>query len=148
VIATLRAALVAAVVTLTGCATDGGHSLNIDARFAPAQRDAVLEAADEWNVYVYPSHRFDIDGEDWRVLAEAPTGEVCAGAAGCAKRDERLIQIDPRFEPERVRAIALHELGHALGLKHVAGGVMDPNVLHDHLNEIDIAECRRVGACP
>ena len=50
----------------------------------------------------------------------------------------------------RMRAVAMHEIGHALNLGHVEGhAVMAPSVdtVSDNFTALDLDECARAGAC-
>lgn len=106
----------------------------------------LVEAADDWNVRTFPDHRITWEENGrWRVLSQVPHG----GYNGFCYHDERLIFITP--DPPKgvtVYSIALHEFGHALGLKHTARGVMNPTVPTTTFADEDINECRRVEACP
>lgn len=103
---------------------------------------------DAWNTHTLPDHRCTIDGEHWRIVRDWPSGGPCEGKPGCERTEEHTIWIAPVPDDTATKAIALHELGHALGLSHTDGGIMDPDELGTEITPIDIAECRRVGACP
>jgi predicted Zn-dependent protease len=134
----MRALVLAAVVA---CAPPVAY--RADARFTPSQREEIRQAAATWNGLVEPGKRIT-EGDAWTVLAEEPP---VGGANGLCRRSTRTIWIrNPPIEAT-VYAVALHELGHALGLGHVSRGVMDPTRVTVEFSDEDRAECRKAGAC-
>jgi predicted Zn-dependent protease len=72
-----------------------------------------------------------------------PVGEMI----GYTSPDGSRIYMKPR---ENAVGIALHELGHAMGLGHTAAvGIMFYKTEGvTRIQPSDVLECRRVGACP
>jgi hypothetical protein len=110
--------------------------------FLVAERAEIEAAAAELSLATGGSVRFRL-GEvgEWRIERTEITecGPGVTHARGCARRDERRIDLDPwRIYPVGVegfpldewgefRGAALHELGHMLGLEHGDGRLMDPD---------------------
>jgi hypothetical protein len=117
----------------------------IDAVFTQQQSSEIRRAADAWNPRTIREVRFAAEGDgDWLILPAS----VTLNRLGYAQRKRRLIRINPVTPDDQVYAVALHELGHALGLGHVQHGVMDPDHQTIEFSDEDMAECRRVEACP
>jgi hypothetical protein len=135
-----------AVVSIClGSCGDDAVVCEIDAVFTDHQQSEIRRAADSWNVRTVRDVRFAAEGEgDWLILPAT----VTLNRLGYAQRKRRLIRINPVTPDDQVYAVALHELGHALGLGHVKQGVMDPDRQTIVFSGEDIAECRRAGACP
>lgn len=129
---------------LASCGDDGVNC-EIDAVFTDHQQAEIRRAADDWNKLTVRDVTFAPEGEgDWLILPAS----VTLNRLGYAQRKRRLIRINPVTPDEQIYAVALHELGHALGLGHVPKGVMDPDRQTIVFSDEDMAECRRVGACP
>ncbi|MBX3212252.1 MAG: hypothetical protein KF850_09480 [Labilithrix sp.] len=139
-----RALFAAAPLWLASCGGDG-VDCEIDAVFTDHQASEIRRAADDWNRFTTREVTFAPQGEgDWLILRAS----VTENRLGYAQRKRRLIRINPVTPDDQVYAVALHELGHALGLGHVKQGVMDPERQTILFSAEDMAECRRVGACP
>jgi hypothetical protein len=67
---------------------------------------------------------------------------------GSADRASMELNVGSGFPAADYRAFAKHELGHAIGLKHTATGVMAERIETEEFTTDVMAECRRVGACP
>jgi len=121
----------------------GPLTLEIDPVFDASGREAIARATAEWNARSTRKLRIVEDGGEWLVLRAA----IPDGHLGYAQQAHRLVRIELRATPEQVYPIALHELGHALGLNHVERGVMDPTRLGVEFSDADLGECRRARAC-
>lgn len=152
--------LVFAAMLLVGCARPNPpFSFVIDSAFSPHMRNLGLDAMDVWCEHTNADHCPNIDGDEWRAIDGVPPLSQCQHYLGCAGLESHHIWITPNrlapFDgktPEQIetvnRAEWLHELGHAIGLGHVNLGVMSAHEAHTELSPDDIAECRKVGACP
>ena len=129
--------------------------------FPDSERAEIWRAARAWDAIVKPSRRIR-PGNDWIVVREEPP----YGFNGYAHTGLRKIWIRPvPGGGVSTYEIALHEWGHALGLRHIctapgakgeanprpcgteALGVMDPLHVGTTFTEEDRQECRRSGAC-
>jgi hypothetical protein len=108
------------------------------------QRAEVERAPDAWNVVARRGFVIVASGGDLSIRI-VPLPEPYDGFS-----DRRLHVIDLRdgLEGPRLRMVARHELGHALGLDDInEPGVMNVHAGQLDLSQGDIAECERVGAC-
>lgn len=153
------ARVIALVVGMAGCAR---VAFVVDPAFSPSEDMELARAAREWNALTKPDHRIVLTGGAWSVVKQAPAD----GYNGYTMGHE--VEIAPGTPGASVYAVAKHEFGHALGLGHVCRGpldmpratvpqcdvdgggvgVMDPMNVVTVFSPLDIAECRRVGACP
>jgi hypothetical protein len=129
--------------------------------FTPEQQLEIYNAAAVWNEVTLDTHRivFSAYGT-WRILSWPPAVPWLTGQW----TPYHVMLIRPGRDD--VGPISLHEFGHALGLEHIAspGSLMCGEdaaptdeerpgycaVRRDGrpFTSDDIAECRRVGACP
>lgn len=141
----LSFALAVVFVCGAACASDD-IALEIDSTFSEEERSDIVRAADAWNAFTQrPLIRVMPRGEegDWIVLP----AEVPYGCCGFKQERFRTIRLSPSTAPEHVFALALHELGHALGLEHVPHGVMQAVDPREAFTNDDRMECLRAGAC-
>lgn len=109
------------------------------------------EAAIDWALYRWNSW----SGRECFRWAENEAPDVwiteqwprAPGAAGSCQVSSGQIRIAPDLPIESVRAVALHEAGHALGMEHTSTGVMAPDILGTDFSDEDRAEFKRAGGC-
>jgi predicted Zn-dependent protease len=134
--------------SLLGCGVfDGDIQYEIDSSFSEADVVAIRTAAEKWNSVA--DRKLLLAGRGELIVLNAHTPE---GYNGLHQRRFGIIRIDPDAPRDRVYAIALHEFGHALGLRHQGRGVMAGAGAAEELpaiefTEEDLAECRRQWVC-
>lgn len=119
----------------------------IDPACSMSQAGAAQSAAEEWNAVATRKLVLVHDRQDPDYLILPAKS---ANAAGLQQKRFGLIRIDPNaldWKP-----IVLHELGHALGVKHVSNpnAVMNPTpkaTMPSSLTMSDIVACQEAGAC-
>jgi hypothetical protein len=128
-----------------GCAAVD-HTVSVDPSFSEAQSRQIAEAVECWNQVAID--RITIVPNGHTVILRERGPIVCGpakSALGCYRPREGQIAIHENLR--NVRPVVLHELGHMLGMSHVEGGIMSTNLYLTAINAVDIAECRRIGAC-
>lgn len=106
----------------------------------------VAEACDAWNPHAYTQQGVGDDGEHRIVMW--PRDAMANGPNVSGETNGKTIRLAPDLDRTQQSLTLTHEMGHALGLKHVdGGGVMAPTATTTYPNEHDLHECRRVGAC-
>ncbi len=129
---------VLAFLSLASCASLTFHPTG----FNESELAEIHKAADAWNNVTLPDKKIRFDGNYWEIVHENPP----SGYAGYTTHRPHRIQIRPDVG---VYSVALHEFGHALGLQHITSpGVMTPQFTVPNFTKADLAECKRVGACP
>lgn len=119
-------------------------TIKVDPTCPPEMRGGVERAAWRWSAFADTSVRVDDDG-DWLVLPV----DVPGGWNGHVDHERQIIRISPRSS-EPFSVVALHELGHVLGLKDLApglDGVMDATRPTSEWSIHDRNECRARGPC-
>lgn len=151
-----------------GCAVPAGRpappcelfALSTD--FTPTERSAVHTAVERWNARSELTICLKLQETGAPLTAERAIVRVTRGSedwatvetthpdfAGFMEPHRRTITIVGELGLVTTTRVTLHEIGHAFGLEHTPA----PSIMHewdgtaDDLTEIDIVECRRVGAC-
>lgn len=122
-------------------------SCEIDQTFSASRAESIRLAAKAWTVLCQQEVFFTSNG-DWLVVSAAVPG----GWRGSVDPDRHIFRIDPALTPDDlVFAVALHEFGHLLGLRHLPHGVHgvmagpDDSDIHLEFSDADVIQARRSG---
>lgn len=113
-----------------------------DPTFTPDERAEIRQAAAAWNAFLKPEKQIT-EGDAWVILKQAPP----LGYNGQCSISQRTIWIHPEHRGATMYDVALHELGHAVGLGHTKTGVMMALEVSAVFTTEVLGECRRIGAC-
>ncbi len=140
----MRTALVVLAGLLASCSASRVHELHIDRAFTADERGALFSAAARWNDVSTSQIVITDDDANGEIVRRAPARE---NAFATTEREH--VEISAGLAPEIFKHVAMHELGHVLGLHYSPNGVMrcDGSTYPLDLTSEDVEECRRVGAC-
>jgi hypothetical protein len=149
----------------TTCSCD--NVFYVTPEFPDAERAALARAVARWNKIAvkkfcladktssnhddaHTVYRIQYRGPEWQEISKSFGGADVLGIYhSCSCRNDDRIGIVDVLGPDLFELVALHELGHAHGLAHTPA----PSIMHEgvgtanNFTDIDLAECRRVGAC-
>lgn len=127
----------------TGCLSKGVE-VEIDDSFTPEEKAAIVSAGQAWDAFAGSHVVTFVPKGEWLIArAEVPDGHY-----GLAQGRRHMIRVDTAAPSAEVYAVALHELGHALGVQHTSQGVMDPLRQTTTFSQADREECIKAGVCP
>lgn len=135
----------------------------ISNKFSHAERRIIINSGREWNDFagdevIKFNGSVESTGcginrlsskEEYEALRDNEDVERHFAGVVIYKTGTVWINASVERSPEQFRIIALHELGHAIGLwKHVKSGVMQPSIYDGKNFTIDdYSECVSVGVC-
>lgn len=156
-----RAALLIATV-LAGCGDGDTVECWVEPSFSDQQRTELYHAAEAWN---HTANRYislegnpdteckimlrDEEHIPYRPLEPDGRIEIVDGLA----RKSKYVYLRRGIDVSRFPLVALHEMGHLIGVQHLPEGkfgVMGPHTRDDGVAELtsdDIAQCRYDKAC-
>jgi hypothetical protein len=122
--------------------------LSIDPGFSMYERATILRAVNEWNVALQGARHIEITDGGWVVKPSDASRFVnlthCQ--AGLTNWLTREIDINDHCMPKGALApVVRHEIGHMLGLPHIAHTLMDPTCCFD-AQAIDTASAQTAQA--
>jgi Matrixin len=140
---TRRLCSIIGVVALWASMTACAQPTELDISKYP-NKFIIADAMAEWNIYLKEPLEEGVGG--WKVVSGDP-GEPDYG--GITKSGAELVIIRPGYPEEIERRIALHELGHVIGLKHSASekDIMFHSSPVDHVSPGDLEQCQLLGKC-
>lgn len=157
--------LIALTLLLAGCSP--ALTFRVDPAATPEQRGAVASSIADWNVHTNAKHKLRLDASGDYLVYFPPRIQVSdgpdadnepdlAGGRECTHRGKDCpiapsIAALREYTGARLLQVLRHELGHALGIKHIDedGALMGGpgRAKAEDITDRDITECRRVGAC-
>lgn len=137
--------ILSATVSCASRSEDYCEAYVIFPSFTTQQRDAIATAAGRWEAF--SGRHVELRTGHAMQCAIYPATLRRRGFVGLHNEDSRDIALDPSGDVRELEAAALHELGHAYGMEHVASGVMAAVVRPVAFSADDRAECIRSGAC-
>lgn len=161
----MRHIILALAVLLTGCAPE--LTFRVVGPATDEQRAALADGVGRWNAVTDAKHKLRIDprgdyqvsfpdrivanGHDWdgRECTMHTFRDRILGNQDCPVAPS--VRVVRALVGARLLQVMRHELGHALGIKHIDedGPLMGGpgRAKADDITERDVTECRRVGAC-
>jgi len=134
-LALLAKAVLAASLLLLGVDAHADElRLSIDPGFSMYERATILRAVNEWNAALQGARHIEIADGGWVVKPSDASHIVNVNQckAGLTNRLTREIDINDQCMPKGALApVARHEIGHMLGLPHIAHTLMDPTCCFD-----------------
>lgn len=140
----MRALVLALALCLSCSGARAVPDCQPDPDFTGDEMDALARAASQWSGITHEPVRLTSAGP-WRLIKASPPDFRFVGQTLSA---QHVVYIAPGLHADTFYGVAIHELGHVVGLQHISErGVMNPSVGETTFSAADIAECRRVRAC-
>jgi hypothetical protein len=144
----IRACLVSSAL-LVSCADDSIR-WELPQDVTDEERADFGEAAERWNHVAIRQQYIAEPGDGTRRVELRLPEHMVAGpyASGEWIAGARVMHLRRGMDRRTFVMVAAHEMGHGLGLKHIAGpGLMAESAGQIEFSDGDIAECHRVNAC-